>query len=159
MNRIVVELADPQWTTYAMHFASAMARNTGGDVVLLQMLPVSNPAALGAGFEGLPHGAEAYRRVRDYAAIAKDYGVELCVQRMEYLTRFDALAQAVETLEASVLFAPIAETRFAFWRRLMTWGLARRLRNCRLYTLAQTDAETDEPTQAIALAMPKHARA
>jgi hypothetical protein len=134
MNTIMVQLSDVQWTREAMHLASALAVNTGSRVVLLQLIEVNHPALLGW---DLAPGSAKQEQIEDCAAIAEDYGVEFHLQPMQYVTLTDALAQAVETHEASALFANIPEGKLPFWRRVELWNLNRQLGNCQLYTLGK----------------------
>jgi len=54
------------------------------------------------------------RELEAYTKIAADYGVEISLQPMEYLTLNDALVQAVELFNAHSLFLHFRQNRFAF---------------------------------------------
>ena len=133
MKTIMVHMSNEQWTMEAMHLASAMARNLNGRISLLRLVLANNPGLLGWGIA--PPTAEEQRQIKEYAAVAEDYGVEFWVQPMQFITLADALAQAVELLKVSVLFAHIPQSRIPLWRRFQLWSLKRQLGNCRLYTL------------------------
>ncbi len=141
-----------------MHFACSLAHQTGGEIVLLQLVEVNNMGSLGAGFDGLPVASDSYNLARECARIAEQYNVTAQLQRMEYATRFDALAQATEALEATTLFAPMPQSRFSAVNTLNTWRLTHQLHKCQLHTLAGSDA-ADEITPALSIKTPRHASA
>ena len=134
MKTIMVQMSDKQWTMEALHLACAMARSIGGQVVLLRLMLANNPGLLGWGLI-TPPTAEEYTQMGEYAAVAEDYGVECCVQSMQYVSLIDALGQAVEHVNAAVLFASIPQSRFSLFRKFRLWSLKRQLANCRLFTL------------------------
>ena len=133
MKTIMVQMADEQWTKQAMHLASSLARNIDGKIALLRLVLANNPGLLGWGIA--PPTAEEQRQMEEYAAIAEDYGVEFCVQPMQYISVDGALAQAAELLNASILFAYITQSMIPFWTKFRLWRLLRQLDNCHLYTL------------------------
>ena len=144
MKTIMVQMSDKRWTMEAIHLASALARNINGKIVLLRLVLANNPGLLGWGIA--PPTAEEQRQMEEYAAVAEDYGVEFWVQPMQYITLTDALAQAAELLNVSVLFAHMHQSNIPFWRRFRLWSLKRQLQNCRLYTLdEERPLSIDEP--------------
>ena len=149
MKTIMVQMSEKQWTMEAMHFASALARNTNGKVVLLRMVLANNPGLLGWGVN-VP-SAEEQRQLYEYAAVAEDYGVEFCVQPMHYISSAEALAQAVELFKIDVLFANIPRSSIPLWQKFRLWNMKRQLGNCRLYTLAEEQPlRIEEPITAAA---------
>jgi hypothetical protein len=130
---ILVQMSDEQWTLEALHLASAFARNVGGKIVLLHLALANNPGLLGWGM-GPPSEAEQHL-IKEYAAVAEDYGVMFCVQPMQFVVLVDALAQAAENLKACVLFADIPHSHVPLWRRFRLWNLKRQLGDCRLCLL------------------------
>ena len=133
MKTIMVQMADKQWTMEAMHLASALARNSGSKLVLLRLCLANNPGLLGWGIP-VPTVKEQ-SLIREFAAVAEDYGVEFWVQPMQFVSLAEALAQAVELFKIQVLFAHIPPSNLPFWRRFQLWNLKRQLANCHLYTL------------------------
>lgn len=133
MKTIIVHMSDEAWTREAMHLASALARNINGKIVLLRLVLANNPGLLGWGVA--PPAADEQRQIKDYAAVAEDYGVEFCVQPMQFIALEGALVQAAEALDAAFLFAHIARSRISVWRRFRLWNLKRQLHHCCLYTL------------------------
>ena len=133
MKTVIVQMSDKQWTMEAMHLACALARNIDGRIVLLRLVLANNPGLLGWGI--MRATTEEERRIKDYAAVADDYGVQFCVQPMQYVTFMDALAQAAGNLNASFLFALIPQSSFPMWKRFRLWNLKRQLGDCRLCLL------------------------
>jgi hypothetical protein len=135
MKTIMVQMSDNQWTMEAMHLASALARNVGGEVVLLHLVLANNPGLLG--WDIAAPTPKELRQCEVYAAVAEDYGVEFCVQPMQYISLSEALAQAVELLGVHFLFANISRSKVPFWRYFQLWNLKRQLGECHLYTLTE----------------------
>jgi hypothetical protein len=152
VNTILVQLSDLHWTMKAMHFASAMARSTHSNVSLLHLILVKNPALLGSEFLNDTLSDEENENLHECAAIAEDYGVEMVVQRMQYVSYISAVVQAAEVLKASVIFAHVPDSPIRFWHRFQRWSLQQRLaaQHCRLYTL-ETPEASDEWVPAIRL--------
>jgi hypothetical protein len=120
--------------------------------VLLCLALANNPGLLGWGIA--PPTAKEQRQMEEYATVAEDYGVEFWVQPMQFITLADALAQAAELLDVSVLFAHIHQSNIPFWRRFRLWSLKRQLRNCRLYTLDEEQPlSIEEPISSPATRM------
>lgn len=135
MKTIMVQMADDQWTMEAMHLACALARNTQSQLVLLYLVMADHPGLLGWGMA--PPTANEQGRIEVYAEVAEDYGVEFTMQPMQFISLADALIQAVEMLDACILFAYLAPGRIPWWRRFQLWNLKRQLGGCRLYTLGE----------------------
>jgi hypothetical protein len=133
MKIIMVQMWDRRWTLEAMHLASALARNSDGNIVLLCMQPAHNPGLLGWHIEAPTENEQ--RQMGEYGAVAEDYGVGFCIQPMQYITYAEALAQAVEQNQVSDLFAHIPQTHITPLRWFRLWDLKRRLGNCQLHTL------------------------
>jgi hypothetical protein len=133
MNTIMVQMSDECWTMEAMHLACALAHNTNGQIMLLRLALANNPGLLG--WDINPSTAKEQRQMEEYAAVAEDYGVDFCIQPMQYITQVDALVQAVELFHASVLFAHLPQKGIRFWRQFQLWSLKHKLGNCDLYTL------------------------
>ncbi|MBZ0280970.1 MAG: hypothetical protein K8L97_09525 [Anaerolineae bacterium] len=151
MNIIVVQMADRQWTMQAMHLASAMARNTGGKVVLLHLIQIANPALLNTQLGITPPTRQEYANIDDYASVAEDYGVEVILQPMQYESYVDAIIQSVEHLKASIIFARVPESIIALWRKFQLWNMQRQLaaQKCQLYTLDQPAQISQDWTPAV----------
>jgi hypothetical protein len=132
MKPIIVHMADAQWTKEAMHLASALAHRTNSSTMLLHLIEITHPSLLGWDFAPMTFPCPS---TEEYGSIAEDYGVECCVQCMQYVSFTDALAQAVELYQASALFAYLPESKFALLHQLQLWNLNRQLGGCRLYTL------------------------
>jgi hypothetical protein len=142
METIMVAAGERQWTLGAMHLACALARNMGKDLVLVQMVSVSQPSYLGANFAHWNDTAEDQARMRDYVHTAEDYGVNLSVTVFEYINFVPGLAQAAEHADADVVFATLPNSAIPYLRRLRLWNLRRELKRRTLYTL---DPDTRMP--------------
>ena len=139
MVTILVQMAEEKWTMEAMHLACALARGSGAQVALLRLIQVQHPAYLGTSFGDKPPDEREYHRLKEYAATAEDYGIVLAVNSIQCLSPMDALVDAVDQLGADILFAHLAPSRIAYWRRFLVWNLGRRLgqKRCQLFTLDQ----------------------
>ena len=135
MKTIMVQMADEQWTMEAMHLACALARNTQSRLVLLYLVMANHPGLLGWGMS--PPTTDEQDRIEVYAEVAEDYGVEFAMQPMQFISLTEALAQAVDLLDARVLFAYISPGRIPLWSRFQLWNLKRQLGTCHLYTLGE----------------------
>lgn len=133
MKTIMVQMSDTHWTLEAMHLASAIARRMDGQIVLLRLVLANNPGSLGWGIT--PPDAKVNAQVSSYAAIAEDYGVAFCVQPMHFINEVDALVQAAQVLDVSIMFAHLPSHRVPFLRQFQLRHLKRQLVSCRLYTL------------------------
>ncbi|MCI0710945.1 MAG: hypothetical protein L0154_12365 [Chloroflexi bacterium] len=133
METIIVQISDHQWTMEATHLACALARRIDGNIVLLRCVLANNPGLLGWGVPLLTNSE--YQNIKEYTAVAEDYGVEYTVQPMQFISLMDALAQATQQLDARVLFAHIPRTRISLWRKFRLWQLRHQLHNCYLYTV------------------------
>jgi len=127
MNTIMVQAADRRWTMQAMHLACAMARNTHAKIVLLHLLPVSNTMLLGSPLGTIAPTREERQAIKDYASVAEDYGIETDLMPFQYESLVDALVQAAEELEASVVFAQLPKHGFQLFRKYQKWWLQRQL--------------------------------
>jgi hypothetical protein len=142
MSTIMVQISDRQWTMQAVHLACALARNTNASLVLLHLMNVRSPYLLGTEYGVIPPTRHELEDISELNRIAEDYGLEVTLQRMQYVAFTDALVQAVEHTRSAIVFLDLPENTFPFWRKLQLWNLRRQLRalGCRLYTL-------DEPEQ------------
>ena len=145
MGTVVVQVSDRKWTTQAVHFACAMARNTQSRLVLLHLIPARSAYLLGTDLGNKLPTKPELDAIGDYQLIAEEYGLEITLQRMQYESFGDALVQAAELTHPSVLFANVPGNIFPFWRRIELWNLRHQLSamNCRLYTLDEAEQEQD----------------
>jgi hypothetical protein len=137
MFKVLVQAAEAHWTTQAMHLAAALARNEGGQVALLRLVPVQHLAFLGTPLGDRSANGQEYEDLKQYAATAEDYGVELSVYTMQCYAPLEAVAQAAELVDAQVVFASVPPSHIPYWQRLRTWRLAHKLNHRQLFTLDQ----------------------
>jgi hypothetical protein len=140
MANIIVQVADPQWTTLALHLASALARNIGGHVTLLYLMPVRNPGLCDSALGASCPGWQQQKQFHEYGAICEDYGVDCVLQPMQYVTYAEALCDAAVILKANASFVKKPDSHFSLWNRFLTWRLHKAMRSigCQLY-LVDTD--------------------
>jgi len=133
---ILVQMSDYTWTMEALHLACGLARRQGVYITLLRLIPVQ-PHWLGTDYGWAIESFHEWKNMSEYRATAEDYGVELVVQPMQYISFHDAVIQVVSFLKAAVVFVHIPSSSFSWWDRFRIRGLERRLAkvNCHLQTL------------------------
>ncbi len=153
---VVCTVGDARWTMRAVHLASAMARSTHTPLVLLRMIPALNPGLLGtaAGIHA-PARAEA-DALLEYAAVAEDYGAEVIVQPVQYVSLAEMIVQAAEALDAVAVFAQLPQQPLpltALWRRFQTWHMRRQLegQQRQFFTLETVGSAEDSPERLAAV--------
>ena len=110
MKTLLVQMADRQWTEEALHVACAMAHSSNdnaGTVILLRMIETQHVSWLGTDFGTASSSPEESNLLWAYKAIAEKYGVDLCVEPMQWVDYVDALVQAADALEANAVFAHV----------------------------------------------------
>jgi len=146
---IMVQVADHEWTLEAVHSACILARRTGGEVVLVKMVPVQHPSWLGTEL-GYMHFTEQDRQaLRDYELTLEDYGIQYSIRVMQYAALNDALVQAAESVGAQIVFAQLPNSVIPHWHKVQMALLRRRLahQQCRLLEQApmMPEASVEEP--------------
>ena len=61
----------------------------------------------------------------EYQATVEDYGVEFAPLLFQYDSLAEAIAQAVEHVNARIVFAKIPDSVIPFWTRYQRWSLNR----------------------------------
>ncbi len=152
VNMILVQISNKQWTMQAMHLACAMARNTHSSVTLLNLMRVRSPALLGTELGVVPPTTQEHQDLHEYVMVAEDYGVEIILQPMQYDDIAEAIIQAADYADASVVFAHLPESVFPFWKKFQTWNLRRELlaQGRQLYIL-DTNEKADEWVPSVSL--------
>lgn len=143
MRTIIVQMSERHWTMQALHLACALARNNHAQVILLRLMAVNHPGYLGTAFGNRSVSGAEYVDIKEYAATAEDYGIEMSLCQMQCVTSLGALADAAEELDADVVFAHVPESRIPYWRRLQVWNLERRLSHSQLFTLDKSHTPDD----------------
>ena len=157
MKPVAVVIAEPTWTTKAMHLACALARNTQSPLILLDFRRTKNVALLGSGIGyDTPTMAE-YVTLRDYFMIAEDYGVLMTVQPVEYESYADTLVQMVELFAPTTLFTEAPKSLIPALSRFITWQVRRQLEhlNCKLYTLDEAFTREEVLLPKMGVPVPK----
>jgi hypothetical protein len=124
IERILVQLADRQWTLDATHLACQIARVTGAEIVFIKMVSVQHIGWLGTELGYVDFTEEDYNNLQDYAATAEDYSVPCAIQRFQYITFVEGISQAAEYFGARLIFAtPVNVIKII--RRIQNWQLRR----------------------------------
>jgi len=155
MPTIMVQMAHHDWTLQALHLACAMSRNYKADVTLVRMLPVQHIGWLGTDYAHTPPTPEEYRHLQQYQATAHDYGVELSVIPMQYISLKEALVDAANELDAMAVFATLPRSGVSYWRKFQSWDMQRHLaaHHRMLYTLEQPSTNVE---RVPSIAIPAH---
>jgi hypothetical protein len=143
MKTILVQMSDRHWTMPALHLACALARNANAKVVLLQLIHVRHPSYLGTTFGLTPPTLQEYADMDEYKATAEDYGVEMTIQPMQCISTFDAVVDAVHSLDADAVFANVPESRLPFWQKFQTWHLQHRIAPRQLFVIDKLNQSID----------------
>lgn len=124
---IMVQISNREWTLEALHCACLLARDTSARIALVKMIPVQHASWLGTelGYMHFTHQEQA--DFADYQATIEDYGVEFTPVVLQYVTFTEAIIQAVEHVNAQIVFAQIPESGIPLWTNFQRWMLNRKL--------------------------------
>ena len=125
IQRIMVQIADREWTLAAVHRACTLARSVEAEIVLVKMLPVQHLSWLGTPFGAMDFTKLERAELRDYAATVEDYGVPFTLYQFQYFALADALSDAADHVDAQIVFATLPPSLLPFWRRFQLNGLRR----------------------------------
>jgi hypothetical protein len=133
-----------------MHLACALARNTGSEVTVVNMIPVTHASYLGASFMYSELNPRDYQQVQEYYQTAEDYGVPFSFIMFQYVDLTSAIVEAAEHIKAEVVFATLPTSLLPYIRKFRLWRLNRTLRREQrtLFTL-EPDATQPEWTPTI----------
>src|SRR5438105_3927402 len=106
-TQILVQMADRRWTMSALHLAFAMSRRNAHEIALVQFVSVPQIQWLGTPLGNRIPTPQEYSDLKDYHAAAEDYGVQMTLYTMQYVTLLDAIVQAAERLDAHAVFAKL----------------------------------------------------
>ncbi len=123
---IMVQIADHAWTLDAVHCACRLARRSPSVIALVSMIPVQHPGWLGTEWGNMDFSNSARVDLEDYQETVFDYGLDCRLVGCQYMDFADALGDAAEQLDASVIFAKLPSTLIPAWCRWQEWLLKRR---------------------------------
>jgi nucleotide-binding universal stress UspA family protein len=126
MKGILVQMADHKWTMTALHVACGYGRQLNRPIILLHLIPVP-PSYLGTNYGYFFSSFEDFPLFREYLATAEDYNVPFTYQPMQYISMKDALIQAAERFDASIIFVKSPNHLFRWWTALHQNILKRRM--------------------------------
>lgn len=137
VHDIVVCVADRHWTAETLHIASALARDSAANIVLVKPVPVDHPHWLGVDDAHWRYSEAERRDVDLYLGTLEDYGVPFSLYVYQYISFAIALQDLAEQLHPRIIFARLPGRAVPGWRRLERWRLRRQLarHDCLLYTL------------------------
>jgi hypothetical protein len=105
MPTIMVQMDDRKWTLNALREACQQARTRGAQVVLALMLPQRHVVFGGIDVARYNFTDAECEDLRDYNAVAEQYGVPLMTHVFEYDDLESGLAYAADTLNADTVYA------------------------------------------------------
>lgn len=124
-ERIMVQMDGNPWANDALHAAARMARSTGGEIVLVDMIPIGFPGWLGTDLGNIFR--QPHPELGAWKATLEDYGVAYRIGAFRYIGLLEGLAQAAEYFEARVVFAQVPHSIIPYWQQFQRWCLRRRL--------------------------------
>ena len=127
---ILICAADHLWTLEALHLASSLALDTGWTIRLVKLVAVDNPYLLGTADAGAyRHFTLAeHEQLQEYIATLEAYGVDFSTDLFQYVSRAEAIVDAAEQFDATIVFATLPPYLFPLWRRFELWNLRRQLK-------------------------------
>lgn len=129
MKTILVQMADENWTLAAVNDACNLARKMDAAITLLRLMPVQHLSYLGTDFGISAPTTRQYQNMREYAAIAELYGVEMVIRDMQVVSALEAVADAADQLDADVVFAYVPKSHIPYWRKFQIRQLAHSLKS------------------------------
>jgi hypothetical protein len=114
-------LQEREWTLQALHLACSDARSNGNQLVLLRMVPVGRPMALGV--RPIKLTVREQSNIMEYALLVDGHSVSFSICVFQYITYLHTLASAAEQLDAGIIFASFPEELTASWRQIKVWWL------------------------------------
>lgn len=130
---IMVQIADQEWTMDALHRACRLGRTMPTQIALVKMIPAQHVSWLGTELGNRNFSEHDQREIINYEATIEDYGIEYSSTVFQYSELDEAILQAADILNASIVFATLPKSAIPFWRKLQVKSLRRRLwRNQRI---------------------------
>lgn len=125
---IMVQIADRAWTMDALHRACRLGRTMPTHIALVKMIPVQHTSWLGTELGDRNFSQQDQREIINFEATVEDYGIEYSSTFFQYTELDEAILQAAEMLNASIVFATLPKSVIPFWRNIQLQILQRRLR-------------------------------
>ena len=95
MKTILVQMANEGWTLAAVNDACNLARKMDAAITLLRLMPVQHLSYLGTDCGKSAPTTREYQNMREYAAIAELYGVEITVRPMQSVSSTPAVVAPI----------------------------------------------------------------
>lgn len=125
ISRIMIPLEEWDWTLKAVCFAGILARSTGAELVLVEMIPVQHPSWMGTPLADL--NRKEVRYLPELTATLERYGIPYELRAFRYFSFVEAIVQAAELYKAQVVFARVAHSFIPFLQRFQAWRLRKQL--------------------------------
>jgi hypothetical protein len=141
---IMVQIADREWTMDALHRACRLGHTMPTHIALVKMVPVQHVGWLGTELGNRNFSERGQQEIAGYEAIIEDYSIEYSSSVFQYSELDEAILQAADVLNASIVFATLPKSIIPYWRNLQLHHLRRRLwRNQRVLVEHLTSVTTD----------------
>ncbi len=141
---IMVQIADREWTMDALHRACRLGRTMPTHIALVKLIPTQHVSWLGTELGNRNFSERDQREIINYEATIEDYGIEFSSTVFQYSELDEAILQAADMLNASIVFATLPKSVIPYWRNLQVLRLRRRLwRNQRVLLEHLTSVTTD----------------
>jgi hypothetical protein len=124
---IMVQIADREWTMDALHRACRLGRTMPTHIALVKMIPAQHVSWLGTELGNRSFSEQDQREIINYETTIEDYGIEFSSTVFQYSELDEAILQAADMLNASIVFATLPKGIIPYWRNLQLHRLRRRL--------------------------------
>jgi uncharacterized protein YjbI with pentapeptide repeats len=124
---IMVQIADREWTMDALYRACRLGRTMPTHIALVKMIPVQHMGWMGTELGNQNYSEQDLREIVNYEATIEDYGIEFSSTVFQYSDLDEAILQAADMLNASIVFATLPKSVIPFWRNWQLQNLRRRL--------------------------------
>jgi hypothetical protein len=105
MPTLMVQMDDHKWTLNALHEACGKARTRGAQVVLALMLPQRHVVFGNINVDRYQFTDAEAEELREYNAVAAEYGVPLMTRVFEYDDLEEGISAAADALNAETVYA------------------------------------------------------
>ena len=148
-NTILIVLNNRNWMIETLHRAASLAQEQHTAITILHLMPTQHAAWLGTEFAIGSLTLDERATLRECQQIAENYGVELVLQPMQYISYVEAIVQAADSCNAQAVFAQPTATIF---KSLQLWQLKHGL------AASGHTWMSDEQPQAANVLIPQHAK-
>jgi hypothetical protein len=127
MSTIMVQVTDQTQTLAALHFACALARSNQGRIVLLKLIPVSQPGWLGTEWGYMNFTDKDQQALKGYEKVVVSHGIDVKACLLQVMSTRDGIISAADSVDAQIVFAQLSHSIIPFWHAWQTRILRRSL--------------------------------